>query len=95
MPRTSSDKQPALLQYSNHTKFETVFGLSLPDLLINWSDLHNSIYHFLYDKLIELGAEDLATLFLTLYAILEVTQYEFNTEYLTDTPKHVRPPCTE
>ena len=56
-PRSSYDKLPAFLKYGRHSKFGTIYGLSLPDLPINWSDLFNHIIYFLYAKLTELGAE--------------------------------------
>ena len=51
--------------------------------------------HFLYAKLTELGAEDLASTVLTEDAISEVSQYDFNTKYLSITPKKVNPPINK
>ena len=95
IPRMSSNKQPAVLKYICHTKFRIIFRLSLPDLSINCSDFFNCIPHLLYAKLTELGAEYLATRVLKANKISEVGQYDFNTEDLTVTPKHVNLPCKE
>ena len=55
-------------------KFGTILGLILPYIAINLSDFCNHVPRFLYEKLIELGAESLATRVLTADAISEVTQ---------------------
>ena len=62
---------------------------------MNCSDFYNRVPHFIYAKLTELEAEDLATRVLMEDAISEVTQYEFNIKDLTVTPKHVRLTCNE
>ena len=49
--RTPTDHLPAFLQCVRHTKFGTIFGLSLPDLSVNYFDSCNRVLHFLYDKL--------------------------------------------
>ena len=64
---------------AKHTKFGTIFGLILPHISISFSSFCNCVPHFLYDKLTELGSEDLDTRLLTEDAILKVTQYDFNT----------------
>ena len=59
IPRSASDKQPSFLQCRRHTKLASIFGLSLPDLSTNCSNLFNLVPHYLNTKLIELGEEDL------------------------------------
>ena len=86
---------PAFLQCGRHTKFGTIFGLSIPDLQVNCLDLCDRVHHFLYAKLTELGAEDLASRVLTEDAISEVTQCDFNIEEITVTPKHARLPSNK
>ena len=48
------------------------------------------IFHYLYEKLTDLGGEDLVPIFLTAESIYEVTQYDFDMENLTVTPKHIK-----
>ena len=95
IPRTSTDKLPAFLQYGRHTKLGTIFWLIPPDLSVNCSYLFNQVPHVLYAKLTKLGAEDMATRVMTVHAISEATQYNFNTEYLIVPPKHVRLPSNK
>ena len=47
---------------------------------MNCSDFYYRVPHFIYAKLTELEAEDLATRVLMEDAISEVYQYDFNTE---------------
>ena len=89
MPRAPTDNIPTFLQCGQHTKFGTIFGLSLPDLSVNCSDFCNRVPYFLYFKLTGLGEEYLASRFLTVDAISKVTQYDLYTENLTVTPKNV------
>ena len=95
MPRLSSKKLPSFLQYGRHTKFGTIFGLSLPDLSSNCSGFCNCVPHHLYANSTDLGAEELATRVLTEDVISEVCQYYFNTKELTVNPKYVKLPCNE
>ena len=86
MTRKPSNNQPDFLQFRRHTKFGTIFGLSLQDLYTNLSDICNRVPHFIYEKLTELGAEYLASRVLTVDAISEVNHYELNKKELTVNP---------
>ena len=67
-----------------------ICGLKIPDLNPQISNFCNLTSHYLYAKLIEIRAEDLAPRFLTADSILEVYQYNFDMDNLPVTPKHFR-----
>ena len=59
IPRKYYDNQTAFLEYRRHTKFGTIFGLILLEISTNCSEFCNHVPHFLYNKLVELGTQDL------------------------------------
>ena len=69
-----------------------IFFLTLPDLNPQSSNFYYLIFHYPYAKLTELGEEYLVAIFLIAESIYEVTQYEFDMENLTVTPKHIKLP---
>ena len=71
------------------------FGITLPDLDRNSSNLCNLTSHYIYDKLIELEAEYLAPRVLTIDSISEVSQYDVDMNNLTATPKYVKLPKSD
>ena len=90
MHRLGQDKIPAFLQCGRNFKLGKIFGLTLPDLNPHISNFFNLNTHYLYSKLIELGAEYLSPRVLTADSISEVSQYDFEINKLTVTPKHFK-----
>ena len=95
IPIPASNHQPAFLQCVRHSKFGSIFGISIPELSTNWYNFFNMVTHYIHAKLIELRAEDLSYRFLTSDSISEVNQYDFNIEDLTVSPKHAEIPSNE
>ena len=92
MPRSGQDKLPAFLQCGRHSKLGEIFGLTLPDINPHSSNFCNLTSHYLYAKLREPGSENLAPRVLTADSISEVSQYDFDMNNSTVTPKHVKLP---
>ena len=90
IPRSVSNKHPTFLQYGKHSKFGSIFGISLSNLSTSLSNFCNIVPHYLHAKLTELGDEDLSSQVLTPYKISKVRQYDFSTEDLSVNPKDVK-----
>ena len=89
IPLSASNKQPDFLQCRRHTKFRSIFRLILPDLSTNCSNFCNIVPQYLYANLILPREVNLATRVLMTGEISEVSPYDFNTKYISVTPKHV------
>ena len=92
IPILDSDHQPSFLQCVRHSIFFFIFGLVLPVLGINFPKLYNIFPHYIHAKLIKLGSDNFSFRLLASGAISKFSQYGFNMEYLTVSPKHVKLP---
>ena len=90
MPRSATKPKPASIKCGRHSKFGTLFGLSLPDLIPYHTTYCKLVPHYIHTKLLYMGEQYLIPRVLTSNAIMEVSQYEFDVSLLTVSPKHVR-----
>ena len=90
IPRLSTKPNTDFTQCGRHSKFGTLFGLSLPDLIPYHTTYCKLVPHYIHTKLLYMGEQDLIPRVLTSNAIMEVSQYEFDVSLLTVSPKHVR-----
>ena len=88
MPR----KTTSVIPIWQKSKLGKIFGLTITDLNTHSSNFCNLTSHYLYTKLIDLGAEELPPILMTADSISEASQFYFNMKNFTVTLKHVKPP---
>ena len=78
IPRSSSDPLPAFLNCGRHTKLGIVFGVILPNLSLNCTNVCIILPHYLNAIMTDIGAGNLVPRILTADALSEVSQFKFN-----------------